>query len=93
MTYSCSHTDLDFNLKLVDWSCKKRFCKIREAHKNEINDAASEATPHTMTVALVRLDPVPPPEDFPGIVKKLPRGEGSTFQWPYLVRDIVKAVI
>lgn len=46
---------------------------LEESHNKEINDAAREATPQTMTVALVRLEPVPPPEDLPGIVKMLPR--------------------
>ena len=39
----------------------------RTTYKKDSNEATREATPQTMTVALVRFNPVPPPEAPPGI--------------------------
>ena len=39
------------------------------SYKKDSNEATREATPQTMTVALVRFDPVPPPEAPPGILR------------------------
>lgn len=38
-------------------------------YKKDSKEATKDAIPHTMTVALVRLEPVPPPEAPPGISK------------------------
>lgn len=37
------------------------------SYRNDSKDATKDATPHTITVAVVRLEPVPPPEAPPGM--------------------------
>lgn len=37
------------------------------SYRKDTNEATRDATPQTMTVALVRFEPVPPPDAPPGI--------------------------
>ena len=45
---------------------------LEAAYRKDSNEATRDATPQTMTVALVRLEPVPPPDAPPGISKYQP---------------------
>ena len=49
---------------------------LEVSYKKDSNEATRDATPQTMTVALVRFEPVPPPEAPPGISEKLKLGRG-----------------
>ena len=44
---------------------------LETSYRKDSNEATREATPQTMTVALVRFEPVPPPEAPPGISGRL----------------------
>ena len=48
------------------------------SYRKDSNDATRDATPQTITVALVRFEPVPLPEAPPGIFEKLRPGRGLT---------------
>ena len=52
------------------------------SYRKDSNEATSDATPQTITVALVRFEPVPPPEAPPGIFETLKpeRGLNGIFE-------------
>ncbi len=52
------------------------------SYRKDSNEATRDATPQTMTVALVSFEPVPPPDAPPGIpkIQKLGQGLKGSFE-------------
>ncbi len=61
--YVCSHIDLKSRVGLAHFAITDN----EEAYTKDMSVATSEATPHTMIVALVSFEPVPPPAAPSGI--------------------------